>query len=46
MDVGVGVLDDPSEQYDLDGHIVPHTEQPLRGRDVEDAVPYNSELLI
>ena len=39
--VGVGVPDDPSEKYDLDGHIFPHTElPPYGGWDVEDAIPY------
>ena len=39
--VGVGVLDDPSGKFDLDGQIFPHTELPPDGgRDVEDAIPY------
>ena len=39
--VGVGVLDDPSGKFDLDGQIFPHA-QPLpfcSGGDVEDTVP-------
>ena len=43
--VGVGVLDDPSEKSDLDGPIFPHTELPPNGgRDVEDAIPYDSQI--
>ena len=41
--VGVGVLDDPSGKFDLDGQIFPHIGlPPLAAGDVEDAVPYNS----
>ena len=40
--VGVGVPDDPTERFDLDGQIFPHTELPPDGgRDVEDAIPYD-----
>ena len=40
--VGVGVLDDPSGKFDLDGQIFPHTELPPDGgRDVGDAIPYD-----
>ena len=39
--VGVGVLDDPSEKFDLDGQIFPHIELPPDGGwDVGDAIPY------
>ena len=41
MTVGVGVLDDPSLKFDLDGQILTHTKlSPNGGRDVEDAIPY------
>ena len=40
--VGVGVLDDPSPKFDLDGQILAHTELPPDGdRDVGDAIPYD-----
>jgi hypothetical protein len=40
--VGVGVLDDPSVKFDLDGQISAHCTElpPVGGRDVEDAIPY------
>ena len=37
--VGVGVPDDPSGKFDLDGQIFPHPFRRLLW-DVEDAVPY------
>jgi hypothetical protein len=41
--VGVGVLDDPSKKYDLDGHIFSHRFLPPGGGwDVGDAIPYDS----
>ena len=41
--VGVGVPDDPSAGFDLDGQIRPHTElPPVGGWDVEDAIPYEN----
>ena len=42
MIVGVGVLDDPSGKFDLDGEIFPHLHTAARATvgDVEDAVPY------
>ena len=34
------VPDDPSEGFDLDGQILPHTDlPPFGGRDVENAIP-------
>ena len=38
---GVGVPDDPSGKFDLDGQIFPYLSLPLCGSgDVEDAIPY------
>ena len=43
--VGVGVLDDPSVKFDLDGQILPHADLPPGGgRDVEDAIPYMGKI--
>ena len=43
--VGVGVLDDPSGKFDLDGQIFPHTALPPDGgRDVGDAIPCKEAL--
>ncbi len=37
--VGVGAPDDPSEGFDLDGQILPHTDlPPFGGRDIENAI--------
>lgn len=43
---GVGILDDPSGKTDHDGLFFPLTELPPDGgRDVGDAIPYDSALL-
>ena len=40
--VGNAVPGVPSDKFDLDGQIFPHTEQPpCGGRDVEGAIPYD-----